>query len=112
MCFIYSFVVGVLFCYEPPIECGKDGLPIKRSIASQGRSYEQVLTVLLNEVNIDTTEWHRCILISSAWGAFMDRALFACEEARKAELELQRAHGHLDVTVEELNEQCKLAWLW
>lgn len=110
--FFFLNLVGVLFCYEPPIELGKDGLPIKRSIASQYRSYEQVLTVLLNEVNIDTTEWHRCILISSAWGAFMDRALFACEEARRAELELNRAHGHLDVSLEELSEQCKSAWLW
>lgn len=105
-------VVGVLFCYEPPIEIGKDGMPIKRSIATQYRSYEEVLTVLLNEVNIDATEWHRCILISSAWCSFMERALFACEEARKAELELQKSHGHLNATAEELNQQCKTAWLW
>lgn len=102
----------MLLCYEPPIEVGKDFMPIKRSIATQSRSFEQVLGVLLNEVNIDATEWHRSILVSSAWGAFMERALFACEEARKAELELQRAHGHIDLSPEEFNDQSKTAWLW
>ncbi|KAF8791672.1 Focadhesin like protein [Argiope bruennichi] len=104
--------VGVLLSYEPPLEIGKDGEPIKRSLASQSRFFEQVLSVLLNEVNIDTTDWHRCILLPSAWGAFMERAFFTCEESRKAELDLQRSLGHREFTPEEFNLQCKCAWLW
>ncbi|XP_055939609.1 focadhesin-like isoform X2 [Argiope bruennichi] len=107
-----NIAVGVLLSYEPPLEIGKDGEPIKRSLASQSRFFEQVLSVLLNEVNIDTTDWHRCILLPSAWGAFMERAFFTCEESRKAELDLQRSLGHREFTPEEFNLQCKCAWLW
>ncbi|GFT46204.1 focadhesin [Nephila pilipes] len=107
-----NIAVGVLICYEPPLEIGKDGEPIKRSLASQSRFFEQVLGVLLNEVNIDATEWQRCILLPSAWGGFMERAFFTCEESRKAELELQRNLGHRDFTPEDFNLQCKCAWLW
>ncbi|GIY37035.1 focadhesin [Caerostris darwini] len=107
-----NIAVGVLLSYDPPLEIGKDGEPIKRSLASQYRFFEQVLGVLLNEVNIDTTEWQRGILLPSAWGGFMERAFFACEESRKAELELQRNLGHRDFTPEEFNLQCKCSWLW
>ncbi|XP_035213180.1 focadhesin-like isoform X2 [Stegodyphus dumicola] len=104
--------VGLLLCYEPPVEMGKDGQPIKRSLAAQYRFYEQVLVVLLDEVNIEASEWQRCILLPAAWGGYMERAFFACEEARKAELELQNSHGHLNLSPDELKNQCKLAWLW
>ncbi|XP_054719746.1 focadhesin-like [Uloborus diversus] len=107
-----NLAVGVLFCYEPPLEIGKDGLPLKRSIATQYRLYEQVLNVLLNEVNIDTSEWQRCILLPNAWGGFMERCFFAYEEARRAELELQASHGHMQFTDEELKFKSKSAWLW
>ncbi|GFX84690.1 focadhesin [Trichonephila clavipes] len=107
-----NIAVGVLLCYEPPLEFGKDGEPIKRSLASQSRFFEQVLSVLLNEVNIDATEWQRCILLPSAWGKFMERAFSTCEESRKAELELQRNLGHREFTPEDFNLQCKCAWLW
>lgn len=104
--------MGVLLCYEPPLEMGKDGEPLKRSVASQCRFYEQVLGVLLNEVNIDITEWQRCILLPNAWADFMERAFIACEEARKAELELQKNHGHRDFSPDEFSTQCKTTWLW
>lgn len=107
-----NLAVGVLLCYEPPLDIGKDGEPIKRSLASQSRFFEQVLSVLLNEVNIDTTEWQRCILLPSAWGKFMERAFSTCEESRKAELELQRKLGHREFTAEDFNLHCKCAWLW
>ncbi|GFY42098.1 uncharacterized protein TNIN_274901 [Trichonephila inaurata madagascariensis] len=77
-----NIAVGVLLCYEPPLEFGKDGEPIKRSLASQSRFFEQVLSVLLNEVNIDATEWQRSNL------------------------------GHREFTPEDFNLQCKCAWLW
>ncbi|XP_042899140.1 focadhesin isoform X1 [Parasteatoda tepidariorum] len=107
-----NIALGVLLCYVPPIEFSKDGEPMKRSIAGQSRLYEQVLSILLNEVNIDATEWQRSILLPGAWGSFMERAFFASEEARKTELELQRNLGHITVTTEEFNFQCKTAWLW
>ncbi|KAG8200975.1 hypothetical protein JTE90_021439 [Oedothorax gibbosus] len=107
-----DLAAGVLFCFEPPVEYGKDGEPLKRSLACQYRFYEQVLRTLLNEVNIDTTEWQRCILLPWAWGGFMERAFIGCEESRRAELELQRNLGHNDVSPEEFEAQRKCAWLW
>lgn len=107
-----NLAAGVLLSYEPPIDMGKDGQPLKRSLAEQGRFYPQVLEVMINEVNLEVTEWRRCVLTPSAWGAFMERCFFACEDGRRAELDLQRSHGHLKESAEKITFMMDTAWLW
>jgi len=70
-----------------------------------------MLDSLLHEVPVQPSEWHRTLLLSQAWLSFMNRAYNACVEGRKAELEMQHSHGHIQ-DVEELKTRQMNSWLW
>ncbi|KAM8960539.1 focadhesin [Pelodytes ibericus] len=105
-----GLAAGMLLCYDLPIQTDKDGRPINRFLASRGRSYQQMLTALIHEVNIQSSEWHRSILLPQSWLGFMTRTYHAVLQGRQAELEMQLKHGKDDP--QELQYKTFTAWLW
>ena len=73
---IYFISASLLFCYDPPLEVGRDGRPRKHYAITHGKNYQQMFNTLLHEVPVHPSEWHRLTLMTQAWGAFMER-LFA-----------------------------------
>ncbi|KAJ1218515.1 hypothetical protein NDU88_006093 [Pleurodeles waltl] len=105
-----GLAAGMLLCYDLPIQTDKDGRPINRFLASRGRSYQQMLTALIHEVNIQPSEWHRSILLPQSWLGFMGRTYHALLQGRQAELEMQLKYGKDDP--QELQYKKYTAWLW
>ncbi|XP_053321855.1 focadhesin [Spea bombifrons] len=105
-----GIAAGMLLCYDLPVQTDKDGRPINRFLASRGRSYQQMLTALIHEVNIQSSEWHRSMLLPQSWLGFMSRAYHAVLQGRQAELEMQLKHGKDDP--QELHYKTHTAWLW
>ncbi|CAH2293916.1 focadhesin isoform X1 [Pelobates cultripes] len=105
-----GLAAGMLLCYDLPIQTDKDGRPINRFLASRGRSYQQMLTALIHEVNIQSSEWHRSMLLPQSWLGFMARTYHAVLQGRQAELEMQLKHGKDDP--QELQYKTYTAWLW
>ncbi|KAM4708209.1 focadhesin [Discoglossus pictus] len=105
-----GLAAGMLLCYDLPVQTDKDGRPINRFLASRGRSYQQMLTALIHEVNIQSSEWHRSILLPQSWLGFMSRAYHAVLQGRQAELEMQLKHGKDDP--QEIQYKTFTAWLW
>ncbi|CAL9694547.1 unnamed protein product [Knipowitschia caucasica] len=101
---------GLLLCYELPVQTDRDGKPIERFFTSRSRSYQQTLSTLIHEVNIQPSEWHRALLLPQAWRSFMSRAFQAALQGRRADLEMQQKQGKGDP--EELQYQHHCAWLW
>ncbi|KAM9329744.1 focadhesin [Gastrophryne carolinensis] len=101
---------GMLLCYDLPILTDRDGRPISRFLASRGRSYQQMLTALIHEVNIQSSEWHRSILLPQSWLGFMTRTYHAVLQGRQAELEMLLKRGKEDP--QELQYKTYTAWLW
>ncbi|XP_076354475.1 focadhesin isoform X2 [Tachypleus tridentatus] len=107
-----SSAVGVLLSYEPPLEVGKDGAPLKHSLVCQGRFYEQVLGALIQDVPLDVSEWRRCMIIPNGWTSFLERAFTTMEQGRRIELELQKARGRLDWSDQSFSVKLQNSWLW
>ncbi|XP_074788396.1 focadhesin isoform X2 [Athene noctua] len=105
-----GLAAGMLLCYDLPVHLGKDGKPINRFLASRGRNFQQMLVVLIHEVNIQPSEWHRSILLPQSWLGFMSRTYSAILQGRQAELEMQLKHGKEDP--EEVQYKQFTAWLW
>ncbi|XP_073492413.1 focadhesin [Aquarana catesbeiana] len=105
-----GLAAGMLLCYDLPVQTDRDGRPINRFLASRGRSYQQMLTALIHEVNIQSSEWHRSILLPQSWLGFMGRTYHAVLQGRQAELEMQLKHGKDDP--QELQYKAHTAWLW
>ncbi|CAH3022453.1 unnamed protein product, partial [Porites evermanni] len=105
-----GLAAGVLFSFEPPFE-EHQGKRLRRYLVSCARKYRQMLESLLHEVPVHPSEWHRTLLIPQAWSLFMVRAYEACLEGRKAELDMQYSHGHIQ-DVEELKTRQMNSWLW
>ncbi|KAM4809794.1 focadhesin [Rhinophrynus dorsalis] len=105
-----GLAAGMLLCYDLPVQTDRDGRPINRFLASRGRSYQQMLTALIHEVNIQSSEWHRSILLPQSWLSFMNRTYHAVLQGRQAELEMQLKHGKDDP--QELQYKTFTAWLW
>ncbi|KAM3938350.1 focadhesin [Leptodactylus fuscus] len=105
-----GLAAGMLLCYDLPVQTDRDGRPINRFLASRGRSYQQMLTALIHEVNIQSSEWHRSILLPQSWLGFMTRTYHAVLQGRQAELEMQLKHGKDDP--QELHYKTFTAWLW
>nr|XP_020450551.1 focadhesin [Monopterus albus]XP_020450552.1 focadhesin [Monopterus albus]XP_020450553.1 focadhesin [Monopterus albus]XP_020450554.1 focadhesin [Monopterus albus]XP_020450555.1 focadhesin [Monopterus albus]XP_020450556.1 focadhesin [Monopterus albus] len=105
-----GLAVGLLLSYELPVQTDRDGKPIDRFLISRSRSYQQTLTALIHEVNIQPSEWHRALLLPQAWRGFMSRAFHAVLQGRHADLELQLKQGKENP--EELQYRLHCAWLW
>ncbi|MGH0124799.1 UNVERIFIED_CONTAM: hypothetical protein FKN15_074500, partial [Acipenser sinensis] len=105
-----GLAAGLLLCYDLPIQTDRDGRPINRFLVSRGRSYQQMLTALIHEVNIQPSEWHRSILLPQGWRGFMGRAYHALLQGRQAELEMQQRHGK--ESPEDIQYKQFTAWLW
>jgi len=105
-----GLAAGLLFSFEPPYE-EHQGKRVRRYLVNCARRYRQMLESLLHEVPVQPSEWHRTLLMPQAWSSFMNRAYHACVEGRKAELEMQHSHGHIQDT-EELKTRQMNSWLW
>ncbi|ESO89593.1 hypothetical protein LOTGIDRAFT_164890 [Lottia gigantea] len=105
-----SLAVSLLFCYDPPIEVGRDGRPRRHYIISHGKNYQQFFQTLLNEVPIQPSEWHRCMLLPQGWTSFVDRLYSSLLESRKVEIESQFRQGQIDE--EEAKKKLSTNWLW
>ncbi|XP_057711558.1 focadhesin isoform X2 [Corythoichthys intestinalis] len=105
-----GLAAGLLLCYELPQQTDCDGRPIHRHLLSRSRSYQQTLTALIHEVNIQLSEWHRVLLLPQAWRGFMNRTFHAVLEGRRADLEMQNKKRQEDQ--EELQYKKHCAWLW
>ncbi|KAI4879710.1 hypothetical protein NFI96_001199 [Prochilodus magdalenae] len=105
-----GLAAGLLLCYDLPVQTDRDGRPINRFMVSRGRSFQQTLTSLIHEVNIQPSEWHRSLLLPQAWRGFMSRAYHAVLQGRKAELEMLQKQGKQ--SPEELQYKQHCAWLW
>uniref|UniRef100_A0AAQ6AID0 DUF3730 domain-containing protein n=1 Tax=Amphiprion ocellaris TaxID=80972 RepID=A0AAQ6AID0_AMPOC len=90
-----GLAAGLLLCYELPVQTDREGRPIDRFLVSRSRSYQQTLTALIHEVNIQPSEWHRALLLPHAWRGFMSRAFHAVLQGRRADLEMQQKHESL-----------------
>ncbi|XP_072543953.1 focadhesin [Salminus brasiliensis] len=105
-----GLAAGLLLCYDLPVQTDRDGRLISRFMVSRGRSFQQTLTSLIHEVNIQPSEWHRSLLLPQAWRGFMSRAYHAVLQGRKAELEMMQKQGK--ESPEELQYKQHCAWLW
>ncbi|XP_030636113.1 focadhesin [Chanos chanos] len=105
-----GLAAGLLLCYDLPVQTDRDGRPINRFLVSRGRSYQQMISALIHEVNIQPSEWHRSLLLPQAWRGFMSRAYHAVLQGRRAELEMQQKQGK--ESPEELQYKQHCAWLW
>ncbi|KAK2852047.1 hypothetical protein Q5P01_008323 [Channa striata] len=105
-----GLAAGLLLCYDLPVQTDRDGKPIDRFLVSRSRSYQQMMTSLVHEVNIQPSEWHRALLLPQAWRGFMSRAFHAVLQGRRADLELQQKQGKENL--EELQYKQHCAWLW
>uniref|UniRef100_A0AAQ6IU57 DUF3730 domain-containing protein n=1 Tax=Anabas testudineus TaxID=64144 RepID=A0AAQ6IU57_ANATE len=105
-----GLAAGLLLCYELPVQTDRDGKPIDRFLINRSRSYQQTLTALIHEVNIQPSEWHRALLSPQAWRGFMSRAFHAVLQGRRADLEMQQKQGKENP--EELQYKLHCAWLW
>ncbi|XP_067665779.1 focadhesin-like [Haliotis asinina] len=101
---------GLLFCYDPPVEVGRDGRPRRHYIVSHGKNYQQMFSTLLSEVPVQPSEWHRCMLMPQAWTSFVDRLFTAMLEAKKADVELEIKRGDIEPNDAKLAQDT--AWLW
>ncbi|KAH9499275.1 hypothetical protein Btru_003588 [Bulinus truncatus] len=104
-----GLAAGMLFCYDPPLEVGRDGKPRKHYVVRHGKTFLETFVTLLQEVPIQTSDWHRLSLLPQAWNSFMERLFSSLLESRKAELELQEKHGHISST--DLIEKTSVVWL-
>ncbi|XP_076829762.1 focadhesin [Brachyhypopomus gauderio] len=105
-----GLAAGLLLCYDLPVQTDRDGRPIIRFMVSRGRSFQQMLTTFIHEVNIQPSEWHRSLLLPQAWRGFMSRAYHAVLQGRNAELEMLQKQGK--TTPDELQYKQHCAWLW
>ncbi|XP_040887163.1 focadhesin [Toxotes jaculatrix] len=105
-----GLAAGLLLSYELPVQTDRNGKPIDRFLVSRSRSYQQTLTALIHEVNIQPSEWHRALLLPQAWRGFMSRAFHAVLQGRRADLEMQQKQGKENP--EELQYKQHCAWLW
>ncbi|XP_047426080.1 focadhesin [Mugil cephalus] len=105
-----GLAAGLLLCYELPVQTDRDGKPIDRFLFSRSRSYQQTLTALIHEVNIQPSEWHRALLLPQAWRGFMSRAFYAVLQGRRADLEVQQKRGKEDPQELQYKQHC--AWMW
>lgn len=105
-----GLAAGLLLCYELPVQTDRDGKPIDRFLISRSRSYQQTLTALIHEVNIQPSEWHRALLLPQAWRGFMSRAFHAVLQGRRADLKMQQKQGKENP--QELQYKHHCAWMW
>ncbi|CAI5682283.1 unnamed protein product [Oreochromis niloticus] len=105
-----GLAAGLLLSYSLSVQTDRAGRPISRFLVSRSRSYQQTLTALVHEVNIQPSEWHRALLLPQAWRGFMSRAFYAVMEGRRAELEMLQKQGKEDP--QELQYKHHCAWLW
>ncbi|XP_028988970.1 focadhesin isoform X2 [Betta splendens] len=105
-----GLAAGLLHCYEIPAQTDRDGKAIDRLLISRSRSYQQILTALIHEVNIQPSEWHRALLLPQAWRGFMRRAFHAVLQGRRADLEMQQKQGKENPAEVQYKLHC--AWLW
>uniref|UniRef100_A0A671UN78 Focadhesin n=1 Tax=Sparus aurata TaxID=8175 RepID=A0A671UN78_SPAAU len=105
-----GLAAGLLLCYELPVQTDRDGRPIDRFLISRSRSYQQTLTALIHEVNIQPSEWHRALFLPQAWRGFMSRAFHAVLQGRRADLEMQQKQGKENPQELQYKQHC--AWLW
>uniref|UniRef100_A0A4W4GES2 DUF3730 domain-containing protein n=1 Tax=Electrophorus electricus TaxID=8005 RepID=A0A4W4GES2_ELEEL len=105
-----GLAAGLLLCYDLPVQTDRDGRPISRFMVSRGRSFQQMLTTFIHEVNIQPSEWHRSLLLPQAWRGFMSRAYHAVLQGRNAELEMLQKQGK--ASPDELQYKQHCAWLW
>ncbi|AWO95702.1 putative focadhesin isoform 2 [Scophthalmus maximus] len=105
-----GLAAGLLLSYELPVQSDRNGKPIDRFLISRSRSYQQTLTALIHEVNIQPSEWHRALLLPQAWRGFMSRAFHVVLQGRRADLEIKQKQGKENP--EELQYKWHCAWLW
>ncbi|XP_039996604.1 focadhesin [Xiphias gladius] len=105
-----GLAAGLLLSYELPVQTDRNGKPIDRFLISRSRSYQQTLTALIHEVNIQPSEWHRALLLPQAWRGFMSRAFHAVLQGQRAYLEMQQKQGKENPEDLQYKQHC--AWLW
>ncbi|XP_037537542.1 focadhesin [Nematolebias whitei] len=105
-----GLAAGLLLCYELPVQTDRTGRPIERFLVSRSRSYQQTLTALIHEVNIQPSEWHRALLLPQAWRGFMSRTFHAVLQGRRADLEMQQKQAKENPQELQYRQHC--AWLW
>ncbi|XP_046905306.1 focadhesin isoform X3 [Hypomesus transpacificus] len=105
-----GLAAGLLLSYDLPVQTDRNGQPINRFLLSQSRSYQQMLSTLIHEVNIQPSEWHRALLLPKGWQGFMSRAFHAVLQGRRAELEMQKKQAK--ESLEELQYKQHCVWLW
>uniref|UniRef100_A0A3B5A296 Focadhesin n=1 Tax=Stegastes partitus TaxID=144197 RepID=A0A3B5A296_9TELE len=102
-----GLAAGLLLSYELPVQTDREGKPIDRFLVSRSRSYQQTLTALIHEVNIQPSEWHRALLLPQAWRGFMSRAFHAVLQGRRADLEMQQRQGKENPQELQYKQHCK-----
>ncbi|KAF7653336.1 hypothetical protein LDENG_00084210, partial [Lucifuga dentata] len=105
-----GLAAGLLLCYELPVQTDRNGRAISRFLLSRSRSFQQMLTALIHEVNIQPSEWHRALLLPQAWRGFMSRAFHAVLQGRHADLEMQQNQSKENPTDLQYKQHC--AWMW
>ena len=50
MCVFFACAAALLFCYDPPVEVGRDGRPRKHYLVRHGKAFMDTFKTLLNEV--------------------------------------------------------------
>ncbi|XP_013419042.1 focadhesin isoform X2 [Lingula anatina] len=107
-----GLATSLLSAFDPQVDVGRDGKPKRHDLITHGRTYQMMLTGLLQEVPVQHTDWHRAVMLPKAWLGFMNRVYMACLEGRQAELELQWQHGHADESAEDKETKMAAVWLW
>ncbi|XP_032809673.2 focadhesin isoform X2 [Petromyzon marinus] len=105
-----GLAAGLLLSYDLPMQVDKEGRPVARFLVSRGRSFQQMLSALIQEVPVQPSEWHRSVLLPLGWQGFVERTYHAVLQGRLGELEIQQRQGKEDP--QELQYRQFLAWIW
>lgn len=105
-----GLAAGMLLCFDLPIQTDREGRTITRFLVSRGRNYQQMVSALIHEVQIQPSEWHRAMILPHAWHAFMGRTFNAALQGRHADLDMFLKRGKEDP--QEIQYQKFTAWLW
>ncbi|XP_043916316.1 focadhesin [Protopterus annectens] len=105
-----GLAAGMLLSFEHPIQTDREGRPITRFLVTRGRNYQQMVSALIHEVQIQPSEWHRAMVLPHAWHSFMGRAYNAALQGQHADLEMLLKRSKEDP--QEIQYKKFTAWLW
>ncbi|XP_046860835.1 focadhesin-like isoform X2 [Xenia sp. Carnegie-2017] len=105
-----GFLAGsLLWTYNTRKE-SRSGRATRSQVVNDMKSYRQIISHLIQDIPIKSSDWLSNIEISHGWTVFMKGAFAKFVEGRKMELTLQKEREHINE--EAFVSGIQTAWLW